>query len=101
MFSNHTYYNCKVTTNTGQEFLVDANWIHNNGLDNWQNWTCNAGKDRIYIDSKLDVFNGECTNDRLGNILTGWDIMTTATTCKKIRCTGCTDDLIQHKKESK
>ena len=101
MFSNHTYYNCKVTTNTGQEFLVDANWIHNNGLDNWQNWTCNAGKDRIYIDSKVDVFNGECINDQLGNILTGWDIMTTATTCKKIRCTGCTDDLIQHKKESK
>jgi hypothetical protein len=101
MLSNHIYYNCKVTTNTGQEFLVDANWIHNNGLDNWQNWTCNAGKDRIYIDSKLDVFNGECINDQLGNILTGWDIMTTATTCKKIRCTGCTDDLIQHKKESK
>jgi hypothetical protein len=100
-FSNHIYYNCKVTTDDGQEFLIDANWMHNENLDHWQGWICNAGKDRIYIDSDLDVHSGMCKNDQLGNILTGWDILTDATTCNRLQCTGCTDDLIQHKREKR
>jgi len=99
-FSNHIYYNCKVTTDSGQEFLLDANWIHNQQLDNWKNWSCNAGLDRIYINADLDVFGGECMNDHLGNILTEWDVLTAATTCQRARCTGCTDDLIQYKREN-
>lgn len=96
-FGNHIYYNCKITTDDGQEFLVDANWIHNQGLDTWQNWSCNAGKDRIYVDANLDVHSGECKNDGLGNILTGWNLLPDATICQRPRCTGCTDDLLQRK----
>lgn len=99
-FSNHIYYNCRVTTDNGQEFLIDANWMHNENLDHWNGWACNVGKDRIYIDAKLNVFSGECKNDQLGNILTGWDVLADATTCQRLRCTGCTDDLIQHKRKN-
>jgi len=48
----------------------------------------------------LNVFGGECKNDHLGNISTGWVILTDATICQKSRCTGCTDDLIQYKRKN-
>lgn len=99
IYNNHTYYNCKITLDSGESYFVDANWIHNQQLDNWNGWECHAGVDRIYIDSKLNVYDGECVNRKLGNIQTGWDILHTTSICNQIRCTGCTDDLIVYKRK--
>lgn len=82
----------------GEEYLLDGNWIHNNGLDNWQGWSCDAGQTRIVIDYDLTVYSGECENDKLGNLQSQWDILQTPTVCKRLTCTGCTDDLIVSKR---
>ena len=37
-FENQENYNCRITTDTGEEYLVYANWLHNERLDNWQGW---------------------------------------------------------------
>jgi hypothetical protein len=92
-FENHQYYNCKITTESG-EYLVAANWLHNNNLDHWQGWNCDAGFKRLCIDENFDVYSGECQNDYLGNLLGHWDPLNSPTTCKQERCTGCTDDLL-------
>jgi hypothetical protein len=92
-FENHQNYNCKITTDSGEGYLVYANWIHNNQLDNWQGWQCEAGATRLFIDKDFSTYGGECKNDYLGSALDGFTILDT-TICKKIRCTGCTDDLI-------
>jgi len=101
-FENHQYYNCKITLDTDESFLISANWLHNNQLDCWNNWSCNAGFLRLSIDENFDVYSGECQNDYLGNLLTEWDLLDSPTTCVKNRCTGCTDDLLigKHKKLS-
>lgn len=100
-FENHTFYNCKITLSDQKEYLVNANWVHNQGLDKWQGWQCNAGYDRILIASDLTVYSGECNNDVLGNLATSWDLLDRPTTCNKITCTGCTDDLIISKQLTK
>jgi hypothetical protein len=92
-FTNHQYYNCRIYLDDQTEFLVDANWLHNNNLDQWQNWQCNAGADRIYIDPVGDVYSGECKNDHLGHIDQGWDLQQSAQ-CRRKTCTGCADDLL-------
>jgi hypothetical protein len=95
-FTNHTYYNCRIYLDDQTEFLVEANWLHNNNLDRWQNWQCNAGVDRIYIDPVGDVYSGECENDYLGHIDHDWNLHQFAV-CQKETCTGCTDDLMVKK----
>lgn len=75
------------------EFLVEANWLHNNNLDHWLNWQCNVGLDRIYIDPVGDVYSGECKNDYLGHIDRDWNLQQ-STQCRQKTCTGCTDDLL-------
>ena len=89
---NHKNYNCRVTTDTGEEYLLYANWLHNEKLDNWQGWICEAGSTRLLIDKNLEIHSGECHNDYLGTV----DNFTLLeqTTCRRERCTGCTDDLI-------
>lgn len=96
-FENHKFYNCKITTNNGEQFLVDANWLHNKGIDQWQEWNCSAGSTRILIEADFAVYSGECYNDQLGNIITGWELLENLTKCKKDRCSGCTDDLLTTK----
>lgn len=98
IFENHHFYNCKITLSDSTEYLVEGNWIHNNGLDNWQGWECDAGHNRISINPDLSVYGGQCENDRLGNLQTSWDILQYPTTCKRSTCTGCTDDLIIKKR---
>lgn len=98
-FENHQYYNCEIELDNGDKYRVSANWIHNEGLDNWQGWSCNAGYKRIDIAQDFSVYSAQCENDYLGNIFTEWDIFTQPTLCRRARCTGCTDDLLQHKKE--
>jgi len=90
---NHENYNCKVTTESGEEYLVYANWLHNNNLDNWKGWSCEAGATRISIDQKLNVYSGECKNDYLGSAIGEFTLLE-HTICKQERCTGCTDDLM-------
>ena len=94
--NNHWNYNCVITTDSGEQKKVYANWIHNNGLDHWRGWHCEAGVTRFCIDDKLDVWSGECKNDFLGNALTQWTVKT-HTVCKRETCTGCTDDLLATK----
>ena len=99
-FENHSNYNCKITTDDGKEYLSYANWIHNENLDNFLGWQCDAGATRIMINEKLDIYSGECENDYLGNALTNFNLLNTHSICKQERCTGCTDDLLvsKHKK---
>ena len=92
----HENYNCQATDDQGQEHLVYANWMHNQGLDTWQGWHCDAGHTRFYIDKNFDIWSGECKNDYLGNVLKEWRPKND-TVCKQTTCTGCTDDLITKK----
>lgn len=95
-FENHPNYNCEIQTQSGQTYRVYANWIHNNQLDSWKGWNCQAGTTRLYIDKNLNVYSGECKNDHLGHGLDGFDLLD-GTVCKQDTCTGCTDDLIVRK----
>jgi hypothetical protein len=98
-FNDHQYYNCEITLSDNTKYRVDANWIHNQNLDHWQDWECDAGFNRIVIEADLSVYSGECFNDYLGNLKTKWTLLDQPTICQKSRCTGCTDDLLQRKKE--
>ena len=91
--TNHENYNCRAITESGEEFLIYANWLHNNQLDSWRGWQCGAGATRLMIDKNFDIYSGECKNDYLGNALTDFQLLE-HTICKQDRCTGCTDDLI-------
>lgn len=92
----HQNYNCCVTDEQGQEHLVYANWMHNENLDNWQGYRCDAGHTRFYIDKNSNVWSGECRNDLLGNMLEQW-APKPDTVCNRPTCTGCTDDLMAKK----
>ena len=96
-FENHKNYNCKILLNNDEEYVIYANWMHNNQLDNWKGWACEAGAARIFIDKNLNVWSGECKNDLLGSIDNGWNLYQSHSLCKRDRCTGCTDDLIVKK----
>jgi hypothetical protein len=93
-FENHQYYNCEIETNDGEKFRVSANWIHNNGMDHWQGWQCDAGHRRLDIDKDFNVHSGVCKNDYLGNLFGQWQVLDRPTVCKRERCVGCTDDLL-------
>jgi len=98
-FENHPYCNCKITLDNNETYRINANWMHNENIDNWKDWECSAGQQRILIEADLTVYSGECLNDLLGNLATGWALFDNPTTCQQPRCTGCTDDLIVFKKE--
>ena len=98
-FENHENYNCKIITDGGEEYLIYANWLHNEQLDHWQGWQCEAGATRLLIDKDFEIYNGECKNDSLGNALTGFELLEYAT-CRQDRCTGCTDDLLVAKQKT-
>jgi len=97
MFENHHFFNSEILLDSGDTYRVSANWIHNQHLDRWQGWQCNAGHKRLLIDENFNVFSGECLNDTLGNVLTGWKLLPMPTTCHQSTCTGCTDDLLVEK----
>ena len=95
-FKNHSNYNCKVTLDTGEQFLVYGQWIHNQKLDHWQGWQCDAGLKKFYIDKNFDIWDGLCQNKILGNIFDDWNVLNN-NICQKETCVGCTDDLIATK----
>jgi hypothetical protein len=98
-FENHSNYNCEIVLDTDEKYLVYANWIHNNSLDHWQGWHCEAGHTRFYIDKNFDVWSGECQNDYLGNATAEWATKNNSI-CKQATCTGCTDDLLTAKRKN-
>ena len=89
---NQKNHNCRVTTDTGNEYLVYSSWLHNEQLDLWNGWHCDAGNTRLFIDKNFNVYGGECRNDHLGNALDGFTLLEHAV-CQQERCSGCTDDL--------
>lgn len=93
---NHTNYNCIVTLRDDTQYKIFGNWLHNHDLDQWQGWHCEAGKTRFYIDKNFDVWDGMCKNQKLGNALVEWH-PNPQTICQRIRCVGCTDDLVTKK----
>lgn len=95
---DHSNYNCIITTDTGDVHRVYANWLHNNDLDHWKGWSCDAGNTRFYIDKNFDIWSGLCQNDYLGNALTEWSTKSN-TICQQNTCNGCTDDLITKKEK--
>ena len=92
----HQNYNCRATDEQGQEHLVYANWMHNQGLTAWHGYRCDVGRTRFYIDKNFDIWAGECKNTYLGNVLSDWSPKTD-TMCQQKTCTGCTDDLMTTK----
>jgi hypothetical protein len=92
----HENYNCRITDDQGQEHLVYANWMHNEGLDRWLGYRCDAGHTRFYIDKNFDVWSGMCKNDYLGNLFKEW-FSKSDTVCKRLTCAGCTNDLLTKK----
>lgn len=92
-FENQKNYNCRIITTDNEEYLIYSNWLHNEQLDNWQGWICEAGATRLLIDKDFKVYGGECKNDYLGSALDNFTLLD-QTICKRTRCTGCTDDLI-------
>lgn len=96
-FENHQYYNCEIELSDGQRYKISANWLHNNDLDHWKNWSCDAGYKRLSIDKDFNVYSAQCENEILGNIFSGWVLHDGPSVCKRETCTGCTDDLLTHK----
>jgi hypothetical protein len=99
-FLDHEFYNCKIELDNGDSHLIEGNWLHNQDLDHWKGWQCNAGYSRISIDSDNNVYGGQCANDHLGKLDSNWQLLPGPTVCKKDRCNGCTDDLIAKKQKS-
>ena len=95
----HEYHNCIVVLDNSRQYRIEGNWIHNQGLDTWRGWACDAGHTRLYIDTDNNVYGGQCLNDHLGNLNTDWQLLSEPTMCQQDRCTGCTDDLIVAKRE--
>lgn len=72
--------------------------MHNQKIDNFKGWRCDAGVTRISIDQEGQVRCGECANTDLGNLNTGWELLEeSAAICKRDRCGGCADDLMTKK----
>lgn len=99
MFENQKYYNCEITLDNGETYRVSANWIHNNNLDHWQGWSCDAGYKRLHIDKDFNVYSAVCQNDKLGNLFGQWQVLDAPTRCQRSRCTGCTDDILIGKRD--
>ena len=100
-FENHKNYNCEITLDDGRKYLVNAKWIQKSNLNFWESWKCEVGVTRIMIDSDLTVYSGECLNDKLGDLLNGWELLTESATCKRIKCAGSAIDLMVSKRKER
>jgi len=92
-FENQKNYNCKITTDSGEEYYVFSAWLHNENLHHWKGWVCDAGYSRLAIDKNLNVWSGVCQNDYLGKAIDTF-YAGERTICKKETCNPCTDDLV-------
>ena len=98
-FENHHHsHNCLIELDNGETYSVYAPWMHNQKIDNFKGWRCDAGVTRISIDQVGQIFSGECHNDNLGNLNTGWELLEESVAiCKRDRCGGCADELMTKK----
>ena len=90
-------YNVVVRDEQGNEYLMYANRLHSERLDNWLEWHCNAGLDYILIEDNLRVYGAQCENDYLGTLFDDFALLDSPTVCRLSRCTNCTDDLLMTK----
>ena len=97
MVNDHNY-NSKVTFDDATTALIYATRLHNENLDYWQGWHCDAGVNYIYI-YQNEVYGSECCNDRLGTLDQALELIDDHTICKLDRCSGCTNDLMQKKQK--
>ena len=97
--SDQYNYNCKIILDNGKSINVFADWLHNENLDHWKGWSCNAGVTRLSITENFDVYSARCNNNYLGNLKTGWNLLE-KNICKQERCNSCTDDLLIEKSKS-
>ena len=98
MTVNDPNYNSKITFDDDTTALIYASRLHNEQLDYWLGWQCDAGVNYIYIYNN-EVYGGECRNDRLGILDQDWELIDNYTICKLNRCIGCTTDLMQKKQK--
>ena len=96
---DHINYNCIIEFDDGSTNKVYSQWLSNQELCYWKEWSCDAGIKRIYIDVNEEVYGGVCHNDYLGNLQDGWAILDKRTICRKERCSGNTDDLVIFKQQ--
>lgn len=98
-FENHYHNNnCQIELDNGEKYLIYAPWMHNQHIDNFKGWRCDAGVTRISIDQTGQVFSGECRDSDLGNLITGWQLLEESDAiCKRDTCAGCADDLMTKK----
>ena len=96
-FSNQKNYNCRVTLDNNEEYLVFSNWLSNEDNHHFKGWNCDAGRTRFFIDSDFNVFSCESgRNDHLGTV-DNFEILEKGTTCNLDICANCTDDLATYK----
>lgn len=98
IYQNHTNYNCEIVLDNGERYQVFSQWLANEGLHNWKGWECNVGHTRMLIVND-EVYGGQCRQDHLGNLNTGWEILKTPTVCRQNTCTLNTDDLVVAKRK--
>lgn len=98
-YQNHTNYNCKIELDNGEVFSVYSQWLCNQQLFYWKNWECNAGFKRMYINANEEVFGGICQNEKLGDLKSGWELLTGPTICQQDHCSPNTDDLVVFKQK--
>jgi hypothetical protein len=94
--NDHKNNNCEIFFEDGTSAKVFSDWLHNENLDHWEGWSCDAGITRISIEENFDVYSARCRNDYLGNLNNEWKLLEESI-CKREQCTGCTDDLVLKK----
>jgi organic radical activating enzyme len=78
---------------SGLEEKLNAQFLVKNNLNIFNNWTCNAGIDGVFIDSKGYIFRGTCLQgDSLGNIQDGFvTLPSESIICERKVCECITD----------
>lgn len=91
-------YNTIVYYDDGDAVQIHGQKLDNLGLNNFQDWQCDAGFNRIIIMPDTSVYSAECENDAMGKLSdNSFQLFTHPTTCKRVRCTGNPDDIMVQK----
>ena len=70
----------------GRRLPVVSSALIDNGLNSFIDWTCNVGEQGIHIYNNGNVYSSICRARLLGNIFTGFSMVTAGVICKKDRC---------------
>ena len=96
MLEESRHYNCIAEDEQGRLYKIHADQLRNKQMNHFLGWKCDAGVSRLFIDVDQTVWSGACRNTRLGDA-TGWQLLDSPDTCRRSKCSGCTDDLIVKK----